>query len=207
MIVIGAKGHAKEVLEIIESKEDTSKVSFFDNVSKPSEDYLFDKYPIIHSIDSLNFEKDPYFLSAIGNPIARKRVVKLFEEKGGIYKSIIASNAIIGNYEVIISDGCNIMQGVFISNSVQIGKGTLINTKAMIHHDVTIGSFCDISPGAILLGHVLVGNQTSIGAGAIILPKIKIGDNVIIGAGSVVTKDVPSGTMIVGNPGKILKQN
>lgn len=204
MIVIGAKGHAKEVLEIcleLGLKED---LFFFDNINLDTPRMMFNTFPVLSTFEEVKekLKSDTSFISAIGNPKLRKRIVNQFLEIGGNYKSIISKTAQIGGYEVAIDDGCNIMSNVYVSNSVSIGKGCLINKGASIHHDVSLGHYCDISPGAIILGRVKIGDHVSIGAGAIILPDINIGDNVTVGAGSVVTKNVESGNIIVGVPGK-----
>lgn len=207
MIVIGAKGHAKEVLEILYQNGETQNLSFFDNVSNELSDQLFNQYPIIKSLDEARqilLQVDS-FASAIGNPFLREKIVNKFMSIGGQYKTIVSCNAHVGNFDVEIGDGCNIMSNVFISNSVKIGRSCLINQGASIHHDVTIGNFCDISPNASILGRVSIGDFVSIGAGAILLPDILIEDNTIIGAGSVVNENVLKGQTVFGNPAKTKK--
>lgn len=204
MIVIGAKGHAKEVLEILIQDRIDDDVMFFDNVTVPQEKNLFDKYPIIHDLEEIEseFQNNHEFVTGIGGTKARARIVDQFLKLGGTYKSIIASNAIIGSYDTNIGEGSNIMQNVFISNSVIVGKGCLLNQRASVHHDATIGNFCDIGPHSIVLGRVSIGNFVSIGAGAIILPDIVIGDNAQIGAGAVVTRNVEQSAVVIGNPAR-----
>ncbi len=207
MIVLGAKGHAKDLLVVLQELENEHKTfSFFDDYTKPEASLFLDKYPIIHRIEEIDFSVNPHFVSAIGTPNSRRLLVEKFKELGGVYTSVISKHAIIGILDVKIGDGCNIMPYVFISNSVRIGEGCLINTSALIHHDVTIGEYCDISPGAKILGRVKVGNNCIIGSGAIILPDITLGDNVIVGAGTVVVADCLSENTIVGVPGKILNR-
>ncbi len=121
---------------------------------------------------------------------------------GGKVQSIISETAVIGNHEVDLREGLNVMPYVFISNSVKVGKGTLLNTRSSIHHDVEVGEFCDISPGATLLGGVKVGDLTHVGANATILPNVKVGKHCTIGAGAVVTKDLDDFKVAVGVPAK-----
>jgi len=208
MIVIGAKGHAKEVLQILIQESGFEPLFFFDNVTVPVESHLYDKFKILHSFDEVKNELNvrPSFISAIANPIARQGLVHKFIELGGNYTTVIAKSVQIGNFDVTIGDGSNVMSKVVISNSVSIGSGCLINQNSALHHDVRIGIFCDIGPNALILGRVCIGNHVVIGAGAIILPDVIIEDNVIIGAGSVVTKNVKEGNVVVGNPAKPIKQ-
>jgi sugar O-acyltransferase (sialic acid O-acetyltransferase NeuD family) len=204
MIIIGAKGHAKEILEICLELGLGNDLFFFDNVNPEIPKKLFNTYPILKSFEDVKcrFKSDTSFASAIGHPRLREKIVNQFLEAGGTYRSIISKTAQIGGYDVEIAEGCNVMSNAFISNSVKVGKGCLINRSASIHHDVTIGDFCDVSPNATVLGRVKVGNFVSIGAGAIVLPDVIIENNVTIGAGAVVTKNAKEGSLIVGIPGK-----
>ncbi|UPS90548.1 NeuD/PglB/VioB family sugar acetyltransferase [Bizionia sp. M204] len=204
MIVLGAKGHAKDVLVVLnETTTVETALSFFDDYTKPEEALFLGKYPILHSLSAIDFSSNPHFVSAIGTPHLRKQMVEKFRKAGGIYQTLISKHAIIGALDVQIGQGSNIMPFVFISNSVQIGEGCLINTSAHIHHDVKIGNYCDVSPGAKILGRVTVGNNCNIGSGAIILPNIILGDNVTVGAGSVVVENCLTENTIVGIPGKL----
>lgn len=205
MVIIGAKGHAKEVLQILQNKTEESIV-FFDNVSnhEPSQ-LLYNQFRIINNFDDLEsyFKMNsPIFCMGIGSTRAKSELVKKIEALGGTLTTVIANSAIIGVYEVFIGNGCNIMENVFISNSVSIGTGCLINYGAALHHDVTVGSYCEISPKAVILGRCKIGDFVSLGANSTILPDITIGDNSIIGAGAVVTKNVKSNTTVVGIPAK-----
>ncbi|GGG57441.1 acetyltransferase [Bizionia arctica] len=204
MIVLGAKGHAKDLLVVLnEAVKEPSTLIFFDDYTKPEELLFLDKYLIVHDLNDIDFKKNSHFVSAIGIPKLRRQVVEKFLKAGGVYQSVISKHAILGSLDVKIGTGCNIMPFVFISNSVHIGEGCLINTSAHIHHDVTIGDYCDISPGAKILGKVKIGNNCNIGAGAIILPNIILGDNVTVGAGTLVLADCLTENTIVGVPGKL----
>ena len=207
MLIIGSKGHAKEILDVLEKNDFKGELFFYDDVSKENNDKLYGKYSIIKNINDLNKKefKDKTFALGIGNPLARNKMVQKFKKLGWELKSIISNNAIIGNYNVDLGIGLNIMHNVFISNDVAIGEGTLINNSTLIHHDVSVGKYCELSPGVRLTGHVTVGDYTSIGTGAVIIPKVKIGNNCIIGAGSVVIKDLPDNSVAVGVPAKVIK--
>lgn len=208
MLIVGAKGFAKEVLEVCHQLNKLDNLCFFDNVSNDSVDILFSSFPILKSFDEAkNYFKnvDCQFTIGIGNPNLRQKLATQFFQLGGEFSSVISKKADIGSYEVTIGNGANILDGVKISNSVQIGKGTLIYYNSIITHDCVIGDFVEISPNATILGRVRIGNFVHIGASATILPDVKIGNNVTIGAGAVVTQNVPDNVVLVGIPAKIIK--
>jgi sugar O-acyltransferase (sialic acid O-acetyltransferase NeuD family) len=209
MLIIGAKGFAKEVLEILNQSNQYENVVFYDDLNDDLPEKLYDKFLILTTlIEAENYLKtiDNRFTIGIGNPILRKKLSDKFIALGGILTSTISLNAKFGSEEVAIGVGANILDGTVISNSVTIGVGCIIYYNAVITHDCKVGDFVEISPAAILLGRCKIGSFTQIGANATILPDITIGSNVIIGAGAVVTKDIPDNCLAVGMPAKIIKE-
>ncbi|MCG7281470.1 acetyltransferase [Chryseobacterium taklimakanense] len=208
MLILGAKGFAKEVLEILHQNGDTENLCFYDDVSKDAPDVLFTQFKILKSEDEAKsyFENtDPRFTVGIGNPKLRKQLYDKFTKLGGKFSSVISSKAEIGSYGANIGKGCNILGGVRISNDVQIGKGTMLYYNSVITHDVCIGDFCEISPSVTILGRAEIGSNCQIFAGAIIFPDVKIGNNSVIAAGSVVRSDIPENVMAAGIPAVIKK--
>lgn len=200
MLVAGAGRHAKDLLTVLE--ELSEDLFFFDDITEGKEALFLDSYSLLSSLKEVevHLKKDNRFVLGIGGTSLRKRICEKLRSVGGKECSIISTNAIVSQNDVFLGSGLNVMPFVFVSNSVSIGNGTLLNTRSSVHHDVKVGAYCDISPGATLLGGVKVGNFTHIGANATILPDILIGNNCIIGAGSVVTKNTPDNAKIKGNP-------
>lgn len=204
MLIIGAKGHAKEVLEIIMQKEHDT-IAFYDDVTpEVDKDPFFNNYKILrNSYEMAQWfsHKSPEFLLGVGGIKARHFLWEIAIKNGGRPVSIEAPNASIAS-DLSAKEGLNVMQMAFISNCVQIGKSVLINARANIHHDVTISDFCEIGPGALILGRCQIGTHTFIGAGATILPDVVIGNYCTVGAGSVVTRNIENNVVVKGNPAK-----
>ena len=88
MVIIGAKGHAKEILEIFSKKNQ----------------YLYNKFKVLKNSIELReiFKKDNRFVIGVGNPKIRFDLTNWFIKQGGKLNSIISPNAIIGSWN------CNI---------------------------------------------------------------------------------------------------
>ena len=209
MLIIGAKGFAKEVLEVFHQLNQLEKIAFYDDINNDIGELLYDTFPILRNENEvITFfrEKGNEFTIGVGNPHLRYKMSEKFISIGGVFTSTISNTAVIGHFGNMIEEGCNIMQNVVLTNDIKVGKGTIINQISSIGHDVSIGDFCEICPNVSVAGNCIIGEMTFIGTGAIVLPKVMIGKNVIIGAGSVVTKDIPDNCLAVGTPAKIIKE-
>lgn len=202
MIIIGAGGFAKELIEAISPNNIEQGLHFFDNTSKSYATLFLGQFPIISNWDQFTSElqNDQRFVLGLGGSKNRKSITKQCEALGGVLTSVISNQAYIGSYDITIGEGATILHNATIANGVKIGRGALIYHNVQITHDCTIGDFCELSPGATLLGKVKLGHNVQVGANATILPGIEVGDDTVIGAGAVVTKDVPSGRTVKGIP-------
>ncbi|MDN3676703.1 acetyltransferase [Flavobacterium paronense] len=208
MLVIGAKGFAKEVLEVLHQSNQLENLVFYDDVNVDIPEELFRQFPVMKSEDvAANYFKTVSckFSIGIGNPVLRKKLYDRFVTLGGEFTSTISPLATIGSFDVKIGDGSNVLSGAVFSNGSELGKGCIVYYNSIITHDCIVGDFVEISPGVILLGRSTIGSYSQIGANTTILPDIKVGKNVIIGSGSVVTKDLPDNCVAVGVPAKIIK--
>lgn len=210
MIIVGAKGLAKEVLEIISVDLEylDDNIVFFDNVSNDLPERLFNKFRILRSFDKaqsyLKKSTDKSFVLGLGNPKYRADLFQKFIDLGAKPSTIIAKQANVGSFAVSLGKGATIMQGAAISNDVTIGKGVLIYYNAVVAHDSILDDFVQVSPNVNILGRCKVGANTFLGAGSTVLPDIEVGKNVVIGAGAVVTKNVPDNVTLAGVPAKII---
>lgn len=208
IIVIGAGGHAKVVIDIMLQR----KKAFNDNLI--IEGILDDSFienekkelfgiPIIGKINKiLELSSDIYYVIAIGNNSIRRKISK--DYKNLKYITLIHPKAIIAE-NVIIYEGTVVMAGVIINSYTKIGKHCIVNTGSIIEHDNIIGDCVHVSPNATLCGGISVEDISWIGAGATIMQNVKIGTDSIIGAGAIVVKNIPSNCTAVGNPAKPIK--
>lgn len=211
MVVIGAKGFAKELLEVLVSSKynyDETNLFFFDDINDKTPKFIYGKYKVLKSLDEVKFVFDNVskdFCLGIGSPKIRYELSRHFLELDGVLNSVISKSCEIGSFDTRIGQGATIIGNAVITNDVIIGESALIYMNTSITHDVKIGNFVQISPGVSILGRSSIGDFSLIGAGAVVLPDIEIGRNCIIGAGTVVTKNIPDNSVVVGTPGKIIK--
>ncbi len=193
IILIGAGGHARSCIDVIENSNSNFKILGLiekRNLNKKT----FSKYKVIYLEKNLNkiTKKNIYALVGFGDikNLKKREIIfnKLinFKFKIPIIKSknaYISSNSKIGS-------GTIVMHGVTINFGSKIGKNCIINSNATIEHDVIIGNHCHIAPGAIINGGVKIGDYSFIGSGAVIKENIKISENCIVGANCFLKKNL-----------------
>jgi len=205
MIIAGAGGHAKEILDILTSQYNDRKIALFeDNQTSKLSSYL--GFPIIRGFNNLQktLSEDPEFILGVGNSKLRKLFSDRFTRLGGKLISVVASDAII-SASASLGKGVNLMTKVFVSSSVVINEGVLLNAGCNIHHDSIIDEYTEIGPMSTITGCCKIGKYCSLGAGVVLIPNITIGDNVIVAAGSTVISNVQGNCMVAGSPAKIKK--
>lgn len=202
LLIIGANGHGKVVLDIALKLNKYKEIVFLDDNENIEE--CMGK-AVIGNTKKLSQYIDEYdMVVAIGNALIRKRILDNIFEAGGSAPILIHPSAIIG-MNVEIEKGTVIMAGAIINPLVKIGVGCIVNTGATIDHDCIIGDYVHVSVGSHLAGTVTVGDNTWIGIGAVVNNNVTIGSNIMIGAGGVVIKDIELAGTYLGVPAKMLK--
>ncbi len=159
--------------------------------------------PILGNENDYEILENDIFITAIANIENRKNCVKIIEQKGGKFTTLIHRSVVISD-NATIGEGCVISRDCIISNDVKIGNHVIFNSRVMVGHDTIIEDFCTLNAGSFLGGFSEIGTGVSLHTYSIITPRIKVNDYAIVGAGSVVVRNVDSHTTVFGNPAKII---
>lgn len=190
--VIGAGGHAKVIVDIIEKNGD-EVVCFIEELGDKKE-YL--KLPVFSTISSIiEIYENLKFVIGIGDNSARERISAAYNLE---WYTAIHPNAVIGSH-TIIGKGTVVMANVVINSYSRIGEHTILNTGSIVEHDCVIGNYVHISPKVAICGNCIIGHNSWIGAGATVINNIKIVDDTIIGAGTCVLKNIEEKGTYVGS--------
>lgn len=207
MVIIGAGGFAKELLDVVLQAIPLKDIAFYDDITEEGPRKLFGQFPILKNSEDLLKHFHQYgndFTLGIGGTKIRKELFEKISGIGGNLVSTIDNRASVGVFSQL-GIGSNVLSQACISNDSQIGIAALIYYNSIITHDCILGDFVEISPGATLLGRVSIGDFTHIGANATVLGRVKVGKNCLVGAGAVVTKDVPDNAVVAGVPAQIIR--
>tara|TARA_Y100000590_G_scaffold469618_1_gene658712 strand:+ start:6377 stop:6961 length:585 start_codon:yes stop_codon:yes gene_type:complete len=190
IILIGAGGHARSCIDVIEGLK-KFKISYL--LEKKITNNLDRFKKVIYNKPNLVKinKKVKIAFVCFGQIKNRTNRQKVFEELKKLKYNfpVIKSNTAYISKNSKILDGTIIMHRSIINSKVSIGYNNIINTGSIIEHDVSIGNHNHIAPGAIINGGAKIGNNCFIGSGSIIRQGIKIKNNSFIQAGKVVLKN------------------
>lgn len=206
IVILGAGGHGRVVLDILRQAARHKVVGFLDN-NVQLHGRRVDGLPILGGIDATDEVRKRGVrgaVVAIGNNGVRRSLGEVIE--GGELELVnaihpsaqIATNASLGK-------GIVAAAGALVCAHCQIGDYAILNTGCIIDHESMIGTAAHVCPGVRLAGHVVVEAGAFIGIGATVVQNIRIGFEAVVGAGAVVTQDVAPMTTVVGMPARVVK--
>ncbi len=200
LIIIGAGGHGKVVLDAALLMKNWEHVIFVDK--DPELKSLFG-FNVVNELSEIPQNKLWDIVVAIGNNLTRLSLSQSMLDEGYHLASIIHPSAIVSQW-ADIGSGTVIFANAVVNAGTSIGVANIINTAATIDHDCQIADGVHISPGANLAGMVKVAKCSWIGIGASIIQMMSIGENSIVGAGAVVLKNISHNTIVAGVPAKFI---
>jgi len=206
LIIIGASGHAKVIIDIVEKQCQYELLGLIEN--NPNLEKKVLGYGILgdESILSETIYNDVYLFIAIGDNWVRHLVKERISALNPSIKfaTLIHPSAQIAK-GVKIGEGVCIMAGAIVNSDSTIDNFTIINTKASMDHDGHLGAFASLAPNATTGGNVSIGDFTSIGISATIKHGVQIGKHGVIGGGALVLKNFEDNQVIYGVPAKAIR--
>ncbi len=208
VLVFGAAGHAKVVLDILRLLAGIVVAGLLDDY-KP-EGFKCLGHEVLGGLQSLpaisrQLER-PAIAMAIGDNWRRAQVVQEIRRilPATEFLTAIHPSAELGS-DVCVGEGSVILAGAVVNASSRIGKFCIVNTRASLDHDSTMGDYSSLAPGVVTGGQVTVGEFSNIGIGATILPSVSVGRHSVVGAGAVVVRPIPDEVIAYGVPARVIR--
>jgi len=206
VVGLGAGGHAKVVIEILQLEDQYELIGLLDPKSDLRGELVLG-VPVLGGDEQLAMLKARgvkcFFvgLASTSDLGPRRRLYEFALGHGMKPVTAIHPNAIISP-SAVLGTGATVMAAAVINAGARLGDNVIVNTGAIVEHDCVIGNHVHIATGAKLSGGVIVGDETHIGAGVVVRQYVRIGIGALIGAGAVVVKDIPDGQTVIGNPAR-----
>jgi UDP-perosamine 4-acetyltransferase len=205
LLVIGAGGHAKVLLEEFKDAWDFQAVLSEAPLSETQTAYFkaqglevwLESDEILNAFLAKNIT---HAVVALGDNEARLKIAESLLKRGFSVPSLIHPKALLASTAIVSPVGVQILAGAHVGASASIGKHTILNHQAIVEHDAVVGDAVHMAPHSVLLGGASLASGTLLGANATVLPNVAVRANAVIGAGAVVNKDIHRSGTYVGVP-------
>jgi sugar O-acyltransferase (sialic acid O-acetyltransferase NeuD family) len=205
LVLWGAGGHGKVVLDIARAMGGFKMISFLDDAcEEPAHEFC--GCPVFGAgryLQLLKAKGRSQYVVSIGRNEVRATCFQRAFDHGLLPATLVHPSAVISQ-SARLGAGTVVMAKVVINAGALIGKNCIVNTAAVVEHDCRIGDHVHLSPGVLLGGGVTVHSFAHLGIGAIALPGAEVGERAIVGAGAVVVNSVPADATVVGIPARAL---
>lgn len=199
LIIWGAGGHGKVVLDVAMASGEYEDIVFADD--DPPAAGEFQGRPVV----GMPVDGGGVFLVSIGDNRTRAACYKKASESGLLPATLIHPSAVVSP-SARIGAGTVVMPRVVVNAEARIGEDCILNSGVVVEHDCVVGDHVHLSPGVVLGGGVRVGAFAQLGIGVIALPGAEIGEGAVVGAGAVVLKTVAPGVTVVGVPARVMSR-
>jgi sugar O-acyltransferase (sialic acid O-acetyltransferase NeuD family) len=201
LVVFGAGGHAKSLIDLIRSSSDFGPLCVADDDPGAAADVL--GVPVVAgaALTALREHGVAYAVNAvgaIGRIQTRIDVGRRLEELGFELPPLVDATAFVAP-SATLAGGAQVFAGAAVCSAAEVGRSAIVNTGAVVSHDCRIGDYAHVAPGAILAGAVEIGEGTLLGMGATVNLGVRVGARAIVGNGAVVNEDVPASAIVQAN--------
>jgi len=201
LILIGAGGHARSCIDVIEQQGQYQIVGLVGLPEELHSQHL--GYEVIATDNELAqlVQGTSYALITTGQIQTAKLRKYLYQQatQSGFKMPVFISPTAHVSSHATIGDGTIVMHGAIVNAGAKVGNNCIINTRALIEHDVVVEDHCHISTGAILNGGVRVGAGSFIGSGCVVKEGLTIGKDCLVGIGLTVRHTLADSTRFTGH--------
>lgn len=207
VIIIGASGHAKVIIEMIELNKKYEVLGFIDTYKTKGDKVLgydiLGKETVLKELAADGYKKG---IICIGDnwirSVMRDKIIELVPDFEFI--TVIHPFAIISPYSHI-GKGTVVLASGTVNADARVGDFCIINTNANFGHDSVMEDFSSLAPGVTTGGAVYVGEYSAISIGVTIIQNLSIGKHSVVGAGAVVTSNIDDFVIAYGVPAKAIR--
>lgn len=208
VVIIGAGGFGREVIEIFKDENKIEKkwdiLGFIDDDPNILGKNI-NGFPVLGGLDWLTESNDKIeCVISIGDPKTKKSIADKLKNTdvdfvNAIHPSVIMSEFVELGKDVIIGAGC------ILTVNIKVGNHVILNLNCTVGHDTIVEDYCSIMPAVKINGENHLQKGVYVGTGATFIHRISVGAWTTIGAGATVIKNIPENVVAVGIPAKVVK--
>lgn len=207
VVLVGGGGHARSLVDVIESEGRFQIAGFVDSAAKEKSELL--GYPWLGTDQDIPAlaEKFPNFIIATGqieSSSVREKLFRLVQAARGHLPTLVSPSARCSRHSQI-GEGTVILHQAVMNAGAWIGRNVIVNTGAIVEHDVRVEDHCHLSTGCRVNGGCMIGSRSFIGSGAVLKEGIHLAEGTIVGAGAVLLEKTEPFGVYVGVPARRIR--
>lgn len=205
LVIVGAGGHGREVLDVAEAVGGHTVLGFVDDGSPDLTAVEARGHRLLGDVASLASLGPVLVVVAIGDAQARLDVAARALAIADVtaVPALVHPDATVGT-RCTIGPGTVVAAGARITTNVTIGAHCYLGPNATVGHDSRLLDGASLYPGSVVSGDVTVGRAATIGAAAAVKQGLTVGAASFVALGAGVVHDVPEGATVAGTPAKRL---
>jgi len=205
LLLVGASGLAREVLNVLRAAADTRTVGVLDDRAELWGETV-DGTAVLGGLEAVLGDPDAQLVLCVGAGSARARITQRLADLGVtdarfarvVHPSVeVPENCRIGEGSVVLA-------GVVLTADVVIGRHVVVMPNVTLTHGNRIESFATLCAGVALGGDVCIGAAAYIGMNASIRERVTVGPGAVLGMGAVLLEDLPGYETFAGVPARRL---
>jgi sugar O-acyltransferase (sialic acid O-acetyltransferase NeuD family) len=203
LVIVGAGGFGREVLDIVEAIVAPNAyrfIGFVDDGEVHTELLARRGATCLGKTEAL-IGLGAVYVIGIGSGSARQRIDEMMTGAGCQPARLVHPAATLGS-EVRLGEGVILAAGSRATTNISLGRHVQLHVNSTVGHDSQLSDYVSVYPGATISGNVMLGQGVTIGTGANVLPGLTVGAGAYVGAGAVVTRDVEPFTTVAGVPAR-----
>lgn len=210
IVVIGAGGFGREVLDVISAINQASAEAVWEVLG------VVDDSPSPVNLDRLekrgvtflggtevplDWHKPASYVVGIGSPRVRRIVAERYDA-ASFQAAVLLHPTATHGFDVSIGNGTVICAGVRLTTNIAVGRHVHLNLNATVGHDTTLGDFVSVNPLASVSGDCVLEDDVLIGVAGVVLNGVTVGKGSTVGGSACVVRDVPPGVVVKGVPAR-----
>ena len=206
IIVYGAGGHSKTVIDIIEEQGLYRIVSVLDDHEDGAETLM--GYPVIRNGEKIDHIIRQVYggVVAIAENNTRSRIVSKIEGISPEFDFVNIIHPVVSiSRHAKLGQGIVIMFGIRVGADATIGEHCVVCSNAVIAHDCDVEDYVFVGPGVSCSGNVTIGAHSYVLSGSVIINNTTVGHHTVVGSASNVVNDLPSNVVAYGNPAQVVR--
>ena len=189
LFIVGAGGFGREAVWTVERINKAAGEPLWNVIGFADDDPKkatgnFEGYPMLGSVEKASHDHPgASVFIAIGDNAIRRRISE--QLLGHDFPAIIDPTAQVSP-TTEFHRGTYIAVEAVVSVGTEIGRFTIVNSRAGIGPDSSVGTYVNLAPGVTLSGHTTVGSDVTMGANSCTAPGATVPDGAVVPCGAAV---------------------